>query len=126
VSRNSEHPDAAWDFLIFLTSKKSLQFYFEKTHKPTSRRDMISEQSKDPNYGTFAQQIGYAESFPIVDYNGYKKIFSDVLMSAYQGGSGIKGTLSDAQDQIDEMLPKDGYVNKEKPIDLSKDSSKSE
>ncbi|MBI3534761.1 MAG: extracellular solute-binding protein, partial [Deltaproteobacteria bacterium] len=62
VSRNSKHPEIAWDFLIELTKKKNLEYYFSKTNKPSSRRDMIVDQKKDPIYGIFAAQVGYAES----------------------------------------------------------------
>lgn len=125
VSRNCKRPDVAWDFLVFLTSKKSLEKYFDKTHKPTSRRDMIEDQSKDPIYGVFSKQIGYAESFPIVDYYKYKQIFTETLRKSYEQGGGTKSNLVDAQDLVDEMLPKDGYVNTKKAIDLSttKDSN---
>jgi len=116
VSRNCERPDVAWDFLIFLTSKESLDKYFDRTHKPTSRRDMIQDQSKDPVYGFFARQIGYAESFPIVDYYKYKEIFTDTIRKAYEEGGGNKSNLVDAQDLVDEMLPKDGFVNDKKVL----------
>ena len=114
VSRNCKNADVAWDFLIYLTSKDSLQKYFDSIHKPTSRRDMIEKQSKDPIYGVFSKQIGYAESFPIVDYYRYKEIFTDTLRKSYEQGGGTKSNLVDAQDLIDEMLPKDGYANKKK------------
>ncbi|MFA7685860.1 MAG: extracellular solute-binding protein [Candidatus Gracilibacteria bacterium] len=116
VSRNCENSEVAWDFLIFLTSKESLDKYFEDTNKPTSRRDMIKDQSKDPIYGVFARQIGYAESFPIVDYFKYKEIFTNTIRDAYEQGGGNKSNLADAQDAIDEMLPKDGYVNQKKVL----------
>jgi multiple sugar transport system substrate-binding protein len=125
VSRNCKRPDIAWDFLIFLTSKDVLNEYFDKTNKPTSRRDMITDQSKDPIYGVFARQIGYAESFPIIDYYKYKEIFTEVIKRAYEEGGGTKSNLVDAQDLIDEMLPKDGYVNEKKaplPSEVDKES----
>ena len=109
VSRNSQNPDIAWDFLIELTKKKNLESYFEKTHKPTSRRDMIDDQKKDPVYGVFATQIGYTESFPILDYYLYKDIFTEVVSGANLGGVG-NSSLLDAQDKIDEMLPSEGLI----------------
>lgn len=103
VSRNSEYSDIAWDFLLELTSKKNLQHYFEKLHKPTSRRDMIEDQKKDPVYGVFASQIGYAESFPILDYFTYKEIFTDVITKANTSGAGRSDLLT-AQEAITRML----------------------
>jgi ABC-type glycerol-3-phosphate transport system substrate-binding protein len=124
VSRNCKNPDAAWEFLVYLTSSEALQKYFDKTHKPTSRRDMIEEQKKDPNYGIFAQQLGYAESFPIVDYNKYKEIFKETLARAYADGGGMKSNLVDAQDKINAMLPKDGFVNEKKVLTAEEEKAK--
>lgn len=109
VSRNSEHADIAWDFLIELTKKKNLDYYFNKTHKPTSRRDMIDDQKKDPIYGVFASQVGYAESFPILDYYLYKDLFTDVINRANLAGAN-SSTLIEAQARINEMLPPEGLI----------------
>lgn len=109
VSRNSEHSDIAWDFLIELTKKENLDHYFDKVHKPTSRRDMINGQKKDPIYGVFADQIGFAESFPIVDYYTYKRIFSEVIAAANSDAVSRAG-LVDAQDKIDVLLPEEGLL----------------
>lgn len=102
VSRNSKYPDIAWDFLVELTERENLQEYFDAVHKPTSRRDMIDEQKQVPLYGVFASQIGFAESFPIVDYYSYKNIFEKVLDG--------ESDLLDAQREITELLPLEGLV----------------
>ena len=109
VSRNCENPEVAWDFLIFLTKAEQLQYYFEKTHNPTSLRVLIDEQKGDPVYGVFAEQTGYAESFAIVDYFIYKELFTDVVNEINEIGS-TKGKLMDAQDSISSMLPEEGYI----------------
>ncbi|MFH1284360.1 MAG: extracellular solute-binding protein [Candidatus Peregrinibacteria bacterium] len=109
VSRNTEYPDLAWDFLVFMTSKDNLKYYFDKTHNPTSRRDMIDDQKKDPIYGVFASQAGYAESFPILEYYAFKGIFSDVVSKANTEGSN-RSELVHAQDQINLMLPDEGLL----------------
>jgi len=116
VSRNCKNPDVAWDFLVFLTSKDSLKYYFSKAHKVTSRRDMIEDQKKDPVYGQFASQIGYAESFPIVDYYKYKDLFSESITKAHNDDAN-KSELTQVQDLINEMLPKDGYLKPKKTLD---------
>ena len=109
VSRNSKYPRVAWDFLLELTKKKNLEYYFDKTHKPTSRRDMIEDQKKDPVYGVFASQIGYTESFPIVDYFTYRNLFERVISQSNTYGSKQSGML-DAQNMITEMLPQEGFI----------------
>ncbi|NIA02300.1 MAG: extracellular solute-binding protein [Nitrospirae bacterium] len=116
VSRNSQYPETAWDFLVFITNGKNLDYYFEKTHKPTSRRDMIEEQKKDPIYGVFASQIGFAESFPIIDYYTYKDIFEKLINVA--GASRDHETLLlQAQSGINEFLPEEGILVPEVVLD---------
>ena len=109
VSRNSDYPDLAWDFLIELTNRENLEHYFDKTSKPTSRRDMIEDQKKHPIYGIFASQIGFAESFPIIDYYTYKEIFEIVINNANLAGI-EKSNLLDAQTKISTMLPEEGLL----------------
>lgn len=125
VSKNCKNPDIAWDFLIFMSSKENEQKYFEKTHKPTSLRAMIDEQKKDPIYGVFAEQIGYAESFPIVDYYRYKEIFTNVINQANAGGVST-AELGDASTLIDNMLPMDGFMTTAKKIDTKKKTTPEE
>lgn len=107
VSRTSKHAKEAWEFLQFLISKENLQYYHEKTHKPTSRRDMIEEQSKDPIYGVFAKQIGYTESLPMADSEKYEEIFEEAI-SAVIATSKVGDALKTAQSKINDLIPKEG------------------
>lgn len=109
VARTSENSRWAWDFLMFVTSKESLQHYNEKTHKPTSRRDMIDDQKNDPIYGVFAEQIGFAESLPVYDEDIYEasmiKAINAVLATKSPGDA-----MKIAQDEINAILPSGGLL----------------
>ena len=109
VAHTSEYPDAAWDFLTFLTAPDGERYYFENTHKPTSRRDLIPEQRLDPVYGTFVDQVGYAESFPVVDYFEFRNLFSGVIDAVNEGQS-ARSALTGIQDAITLDLPTNGYI----------------
>ena len=113
VSRNTEYPDIAWDFLLHMTSKEVLADYFDATHRPTSRRDMIEEQKLDPKYGVFADQVGIAKSFPILEYYTYKDIFTDVINRANLSGTHTSDLVY-AQDLINELMPPGGVLAVEK------------
>lgn len=110
VSRTSQNPTVAWDFLNFITTKDSLSYYNQKTHHPTSRRDMVDQQMQDPLYGVFAEQTGYADSFPIYDAGQYSTIFSQaidsVLATTVESGTAMKT----AEDQISALLPSEGLI----------------
>ena len=109
VSRTSVHPAEAWDFLLFISGKDNLKYYNEKTHNPTSRRDMIDDQLKDPVYGVFAQQIGYAESFPIYNTSRYAQIFGKAI-DAVLATQTASEALRIAEDSINAMLPSEGLI----------------
>ena len=116
VSRNCEYPELAWDLLVNLTQKDSLDHYFKETHRPTSRRDMIEEQQKDSTYGVFASQIGFAESFPVLDHYTYKDLFSQIINSATSSSTSQVG-LAYAQDAINNLLPEEGLIPAIKPAE---------
>lgn len=109
VSRTSAHPREAWDFLMFMGSRENLDFYNEKTKRPTSRRDLIEEHKQDPVYGVYAEQTGFAESVQIYDYVRYAEIFGEAV-------SGILATespgdvLRRAENAINDLLPLEGLI----------------
>jgi len=109
VSRTSANQDAAWDFLQFMTSKDNIAYYSQKTHRPTSRRDLIQDQIKDPIYGIFAQQIGFAESLPIYDYSSYKTIFNDAI-NGVLATSSADDMIKTAEGKISALLPPEGLI----------------
>ncbi|MFH1534314.1 MAG: extracellular solute-binding protein, partial [Nitrospirota bacterium] len=121
VSRNSQYPETAWDFLVFITNGENLDYYFEETHNPTSRRDMIEEQKKDPIYGVFASQVGFSESFPIIDYYTYKDIFEE-LINLGGGSKDYETLLLQAQSGINEFLPEEGILVPEVVLDEDEES----
>lgn len=109
VSRTSKYPKEAWDFLLFLTSKENIQFYSEKTHRPGSRRDMIEDQKKDPIYGTFAEQTGFAKSFPVYDGGRYDEVFSRAIDSVL-ATTPVETAVKTAEDLINAILPPQGFL----------------
>jgi len=107
VARTSENSNWAWDFLFFLTKQESLQHYYDKTKKPTSRRDMIEEQKTDPIYGVFAEQIGFAESLPIYDEDIYKESMLKAI-NAVLATKSAQDAMKIAQEEINAILPSEG------------------
>lgn len=109
VSRTSEHPREAWDFLLFMTRKENMQFYNEETHRPTSRRDMIEDQKLYPIYGVYAEQIGFAESFPIYDAGAYAEIFGKAVDSVLATVSPTDA-IRIAEEGVNDLLPSEGLI----------------
>ncbi len=110
VARTSKHPREAWEFLKFLSSKENLEKYHEKTHKPTSRRDMIDDQKQDAVYGSFAEQIGFAESVPVYDEARYQDIFSKAIEAVIVSTVAPEEAMKTAENHINLLLPPGGLV----------------
>jgi ABC-type glycerol-3-phosphate transport system substrate-binding protein len=109
VSRNTEYPDTAWKFLTFLSTPNNATTYFDATHRPTSLRSLIPDQSNDPLYGTFAKQVGYAETFPVVDYLLFREMM-DAAISSINSGTPIGSALNAVEDRVSDSLPKGGVI----------------
>lgn len=109
VSRNSKNPLIAWDFLMFLASKKSQKHYFDKKSQLTTRRDLIEEQKQHPIYGVFISQLGFAESLLIYKDNKYKEIFSEAIMEALKTDK-LLPVLQAAEAKINFLLPRIGLI----------------
>lgn len=111
VSRNSENAEAAWRFLVFMSSKENQQYYNQKTHRPTSRRDLIEDQLKDPVYGVYAEQSGYAESLIIYDWSIFKAAF-DQAVTDVLNTMNPRDAMRAAETKINAVLPSEGLIPK--------------
>lgn len=106
VSRNSREPAKAWEFINLLASPGSLQDYHQKTHRPTSRKDMIEEQSLEAIFGVFARQASYAKSLPTIDDAAFKAIFEEAVNSVAKSKKTPEEALAIAQRKMDCVLKK--------------------
>lgn len=106
VSRNTEYPEEAWNFLLYISSQDSLQTYHEKTHKPTSRKDMVDAQSTEPLWGVFARQASYAKSLQIYDLDKFNQYLAESIDSVVQNKKTLKDALQLAETKINCLLDK--------------------
>ncbi len=109
VARTSEHPNEAWDFLLYMASKENSQKYFEATKKPTSRRDLIEEQKKNPIYGIFVDQIGFAESLPVASEYEMVNVFVKMI-SSLENGTSVRDAIKIAESDLQLLVPKGGLL----------------
>lgn len=110
VSRTSAHPKESWDLLNFLSSQKNLDYYHQKTHQPTSRRDMLTAQSAEPIYGVFAKQVGFATSMPLYDISAFNAVFAEAVNSVADGLAAPISVLKNADLGLGQLLPSRGFV----------------
>lgn len=119
VSKTSKNPNLAWDFLIFLSSKRSLQDYYEKTNKPSSRQDLLDDQKVEPIYWTFARQATYSKTYPdlIINNNQYTYVFSDMISSINKNKNSSEQALIFGQQQVQCLI--DQYYKKTDMYDVN-------
>ncbi|TES95895.1 extracellular solute-binding protein [Patescibacteria group bacterium] len=103
VSKNCENPDAAWDFLTFLSDKENMQKYHEATQRPPSRKDLVEGFANEQYYGVFSVQAPSAKSFYKVDSNGVDRIFVEMITSV-NNGEKAKDAIDKAASEITKLM----------------------
>lgn len=94
VSRKTQNPDAAWDFVQFLTSAAEAQKFVEGSKKPTAHRDLIRPQLDDPDLFVYASQVLNSRSW----YNGQNAPAAESIMKAL-----IRDTIA-GTDDVEDLL----------------------
>jgi ABC-type glycerol-3-phosphate transport system substrate-binding protein len=118
VSRTSEYPKEAWDFLISMANEDDLRAYNEETNRPSALRSLINEQTADPIYGPFAAQVGYAKSIPMTDAEEYEDLFTAGISNILNRSGNSEDILRSIANTIDDLIPLTGI----KPTYVSTDS----
>ncbi len=85
VSKDSKHPELAWDLLRFISSREELNKYSIASNRPASRRDMVDKQKTNLTFGVFAGQVGTAQTWYQGNNYNVAGIFTD-LINATAGG----------------------------------------
>jgi arabinogalactan oligomer/maltooligosaccharide transport system substrate-binding protein len=87
VNGASTNADAAWDFLKFLTEEANIRLLHD-TVKANNKnyigtvfplKSLISSQSSDPYLGAYAKALSYTKSWFMVDEDGIRKVYKDIL-----------------------------------------------
>lgn len=105
VSRRTRQPDAAWDFLQFMTSATETEKFLAQTKKPTARRDLVLVQQDDPDLFIFASQLLTSVSW----YNGndaaaMEDIMKKLMADALAGTADLDDLLKLAAERVQQTL----------------------
>lgn len=110
VARTTDMSQEAWTLVQYLTSADALQTYHKITNRPTSRKDMVSEQQTEPLFGTFAFQAPFAKSFKIYDDAAYRKVFTDAIQDVVKNVATPQQALNAAQQKITCIVQKEKEI----------------
>lgn len=105
VSKSSQNKEAAWQFLLFLTSRDAAKKYLEKTGRPPARRDLVAEGSPTLELEVFWKQALIAKSWPVPDEKAVKRIFQDALESVLTKAASSDQAVSKLREQLRLLLP---------------------
>lgn len=105
VSKLSEHPVAAWNFIIKSTGTDNSTLFVEKTGRAPSRRDVLSTQAPPLERELFWRQALTAKSWPVPDYDASKKIFLEVIDSVSLRSANSVQAFNRLREQLRLLLP---------------------
>lgn len=103
VSKQSKNSNYAWDFIKTMTTKDALKSYYQRHKVPSSRRDLISEQTNDPEIGVFASANLTAKSFYKKDQAKADQIINNMIDNVVLRGKKVEEAVSSANQQINAL-----------------------
>lgn len=105
VSKSSNNKEAAWQLVLFLTSREQAKKYLEKTGRPAARRDLVSEGSPTAELEVFWKQALIAKSWPVPDEKAAKRIFQDALEPVLTKVTTPDQAVNKLREQLRLLLP---------------------
>ncbi len=80
VSKQSKNPEAAWDFVQFVTKADQAKKYLGRTKRPTALLSLINDQLSDLDLSPFAAALPTAKSwYHGTDASATEKAFSEMI-----------------------------------------------
>ncbi|MBI4457702.1 extracellular solute-binding protein [Candidatus Uhrbacteria bacterium] len=80
VSKQTAHPEEAWDFVQFVTGANQAKNYLKRTKKPTALLSLVSEQANDLDLATFAAALPTAKNwYHGGDASATEKAFAEMI-----------------------------------------------
>lgn len=104
VSVKSDHKEAAWEFINYLTTDTAVaEVFAEKNVHPPALRSVIQEYSDDSELGVFARQALIARSWFEPDDRKVTEIFNTMIRSAISARSS-QAALQSAESEINKLI----------------------
>lgn len=103
VSKKSEYPAEAWDFILFIANNERVKKYLEITKKPPALKKLVEQYKNDPELGPFALQSLTAKSwYKGKDSTVVENVFSEMIDAVVDGRSTIKEAIKAAVGQVNQ------------------------
>jgi multiple sugar transport system substrate-binding protein len=79
VSKNSEHPNEAWDFINYMTQRARQNSLFRLTGRIPARKDSLEANTSRKYYAAVAQQAEHSQSWYRHNSSDVEKIFDQMI-----------------------------------------------
>jgi len=110
VSRSAQNPTISWNFVKFITEQKQAKYYFEQTHYPPARRDLIDFyknsaelEKSDSGLTVFINQALIAQNWYQINPLEIKKIFDEMIENVVSYGIDAYQALMTACQRINNL-----------------------
>ena len=111
VNHNTKQENYSWRLLAEMIQAPNLRNYYEKSFKPSSRRDLLAEQLNDRVFKDYISQLGYAETFKFSDKTKVDQIINDMILDSIEKTNN-RPNITKAASQINQLIPQGGITPK--------------
>ena len=107
VSKKTDHPEEAWDFIQFMARKDNVKKYLDSTKKSPALRSLIDEYSEDPDAGIFTNQVLTAKSwYKGDDANTAETLIKDMIDKANDSQMPLSDIIGQAASKVQQTINK--------------------
>lgn len=104
VSKRTQYPNEAWDFILFMTKAEEAKKFLAKTKKPTALRSLVSEQLQNDDTNVFASQLLTSETwYSGLDFNSAELYVKDMIEQVNDGGE-IQNIINTGNQRVQQTL----------------------
>lgn len=104
VSKNTQYPQVAWDFLKFLGSKEIVKQYNQLAQRPYSRQAFSQEEMGGGGLSVFSAQSKTALSWYKTDPQKVENIFNDMIEAVVEKNQPLQEAIDTAAASITNLL----------------------
>jgi len=96
---------AAWQFVLFISSREAAAQYSKNAGRPPARRDLVALGAPSSELDAFWKQTLTARSWAIPDEKAVRRLFEDVIESIVTGASSPQEAVNLLRGQLGLLMP---------------------
>ena len=107
VNHNTKQVNYSWKLLAEMIQTPNLRKYYEKSFKPSSRRDLLAEQLNNRVFSDYVSQLGYAQTIKFTDKTKVDQIINQMITDSI-GETNNRPNITKAASKINQLIPQSG------------------